>query len=159
MILNFVVLGAGLCEYDDHLIHPKWTNILLFNKGRQWLANTLIKTHSWSNQQCNSYPDHTNTSVRFRPWNHLGLCWEIDVGPPLFTLLQPEMPADGAIRSRYDLIPRSLIELKAPWGRACGPMHSPRVSTWACSLKCNQGHMWQGEDKRLLIQYYFRAPS
>ena len=24
-----------------------------------------------------------------------GLCWEIDAGPPLFALLQPEMPTDG----------------------------------------------------------------
>jgi hypothetical protein len=33
-----------------------------------------------------------NFSVRREPWNCLGSCWEIDAGPPLFILLQSEMP-------------------------------------------------------------------
>jgi hypothetical protein len=41
--------------------------------------------------------NHTNVSVQFQSWNYWRLCWEIDVGPPLFTLLQPEeMMVDGA---------------------------------------------------------------
>jgi hypothetical protein len=43
----------------------------------------------------NSCLDHTKLSIRFQPWNCWGLCSEIDVGPPLFTLLRPEMPTDG----------------------------------------------------------------
>ena len=39
----------------------------------------------------------------------LGLCSRIDLGPPLFTLLQLEMPTDGARIARCDryLVPRS----------------------------------------------------
>ena len=44
-----------------------------------------------------SCPNHTNFSVRFHPRNCWELCWEIDVNPSLFTLLQSEMPMDGAI--------------------------------------------------------------
>ena len=47
------------------------------------------------------------------PWSHqtfrpvptvklLGIMFRIDVGPPLFTLLQPEMPTDGARSCRCD---------------------------------------------------------
>ena len=43
----------------------------------------------------NSSLDHTKLSVQFQPWNCWGSCWGIDVGPPLFTLLQPEMWTDG----------------------------------------------------------------
>jgi hypothetical protein len=41
-------------------------------------------------------PDHTKLSVRLQLWNCWGLCSEIDIGPPFFILLQPEMPTDGA---------------------------------------------------------------
>ena len=47
-------------------------------------------------------PDHTTIYVQFQPWN----CWrsysKINVGPPLFTLLQPEMPTYGVKTSRCD---------------------------------------------------------
>ena len=49
-----------------------------------------------------SCPDHTKLSVQFQPWNRWWLCSEIDVGPPLFTLLQLEMLTDGAWTSRCD---------------------------------------------------------
>ena len=42
-----------------------------------------------------SRPDHTKLFVQSWPWDCWGLCWEIDVGPPLFTLLQPELPTNG----------------------------------------------------------------
>ena len=47
-------------------------------------------------------PDHTKFSFGFQPWNCWGLCSNIDVGPPLFTLLQPEMPTDGVWTSWCD---------------------------------------------------------
>jgi hypothetical protein len=40
-------------------------------------------------------PNGTQIVVRFQPWNCWGLSWEIDVGPPIFTLLQSEMSKDG----------------------------------------------------------------
>ena len=47
----------------------------------------------WCGYMVISCPDHTKLSVRFQPWNCWGLCWEIDVGPPRFTLLQ--LKTDG----------------------------------------------------------------
>ena len=46
----------------------------------------LFQLHGWNNQS----------------WNYWGLCWEIDVGPPLLTLLQPEMPTDDAGSGKCD---------------------------------------------------------
>ena len=43
----------------------------------------------------NSCPDHTKLFVRSQPWDCSGLCQEMDVDPPLFTLLQLEMLTDG----------------------------------------------------------------
>jgi hypothetical protein len=43
-----------------------------------------------------SWPDHTKLSVRFQPWNYRRLCSELDVGPPLFTLLTLETLTDSA---------------------------------------------------------------
>lgn len=40
-------------------------------------------------------PDHTKIYVRLQLWNFWKLCWDIDVGPPLFTLFQPGMPTDS----------------------------------------------------------------
>ena len=56
-----------------------------------------------------SFPDHLKLSVRFQPWNCWGPCSNIDVDPPLFTLLQQEMPTDGVITGWCDrpLMPRS----------------------------------------------------
>jgi hypothetical protein len=51
-------------------------------------------------------PDHTKLSVQLQLWNCWGLCSEIDVGPPLFTLFQPEMSTDGARSGRCDQPPR-----------------------------------------------------
>ena len=39
----------------------------------------------------NSWPDHTKLFVQLHPWNCWGLCWEIDVDPPIFTLLESKM--------------------------------------------------------------------
>jgi hypothetical protein len=47
-------------------------------------------------------PHHTNVSVQFQPWNCWGLWWKIDLGPLLFTLLQPERPKDGVISGMCD---------------------------------------------------------
>ena len=49
-----------------------------------------------------SRPDHTKLSVRFHLWNCWGLCPEVDVGTPLFILLQPKMLTDGAKRGWCD---------------------------------------------------------
>jgi hypothetical protein len=48
------------------------------------------------------FPDHTNISIRFQLWGYCGLCWEVDIGPPLFLLSQLEMPTDGAMSGRCD---------------------------------------------------------
>ena len=63
-----------------------------------------------------SCPDHTKIAVRFRPWTCWGLCWEIDVGPPLFILLQPEMSTDGGVSSGWCGQPllRASIASKCP---------------------------------------------
>ena len=42
-----------------------------------------------------SCSDHTKVSVRFQLWSWWGLCWEMDACPPLFTLLQLEIPSNG----------------------------------------------------------------
>ena len=65
------------------------------------------------------FPQPTQVSQRLMPQSHQtlcsdlavkcwGLCWEIDVHPPLFILLQPKMLMDGAISGRCDqpLMPR-----------------------------------------------------
>ena len=44
----------------------------------------------------------TTNFPSFQPWNCWGLCWEIDAGPPLFTVLQPEMPTDGVWTGRWE---------------------------------------------------------
>ena len=49
-----------------------------------------------------SCPDHTKLSGRFQLRNCWGLCSKIEVGPPLFTLLQPEMLIDGVISDWCD---------------------------------------------------------
>ena len=43
----------------------------------------------------NSCPHHTKLTIQFELWNCSGLWGEIDVGSPLFTLLQLEMPTNG----------------------------------------------------------------
>ena len=47
-------------------------------------------------------PNDTKLFVCFQLGNCWGLCWEIDVGPLLFTLLQPEMLKDDAISGQCD---------------------------------------------------------
>ena len=52
----------------------------------------LCTIKKWANRpivQMNSCPDHTKLSIQFQPWKYLRLYSEIDVEPPLFTLLQP----------------------------------------------------------------------
>ena len=67
-----------------------------------------------------SSPDHTKLSFRFQSWNCWGLCSNIDVGPPLFTLLQLEMPTDGARSDRCD-------EPHKPW--------SHQIFLWVPAMK------------------------
>ena len=40
-------------------------------------------------------PNHTKLCIWCQPRNCWGLCWETNADPPLFTLLQSEMPMDG----------------------------------------------------------------
>ena len=55
-----------------------------------------------ANLNSDSCFDHTKFSVQFQPWNCWRLCSGIDVGPPPFTLLQPEMPTDGVWTGQCD---------------------------------------------------------
>ena len=68
--------------------HPVW----MWEMSENILWNTFSPT-------C---PDQTKLSIQFQLWNCFGLCLGIDVGPPLFTLLQPEMPTDGVWTGRCD---------------------------------------------------------
>ena len=52
-----------------------------------------------------------------------GLCWEVDVCPPPFTLLQPEMPMDGVISGWCDQ-PHTLQHASD----FVGNKHSPRLA-------------------------------
>jgi hypothetical protein len=58
------------------------------------------QNHNLANRE--SCPDHTKLSVWFQLWNCWGLCSDLDVGAPLFTLLQLEMPTDGVSTGRCD---------------------------------------------------------
>ena len=71
---------------------------------REWLPPPLNDLHIspfyyFSHLSC---PKHTKLSIRFKPWNFWGLCSRIDVGPPVFTLLQHEMPTDGVWTDQCD---------------------------------------------------------
>ena len=61
-----------------------------------------------------SCSDHSQIFVHFQTWNCWGLCLGIDVGPPLLTLLRPEMPTDGARSGRCD---QPLMPLSHPYVR------------------------------------------
>jgi hypothetical protein len=50
------------------------------------ISNVQIALSCWSHN-----PKFPSSS---KPWNCWGLCWYINVGPPLFTLLQLEIPTD-----------------------------------------------------------------
>ena len=67
-----------------------------------WCYNWLVRSASHA-------PITPNFFIRFQLWNCWGLCLQLDVAPPLFTLLQPEMPTDGVITGWCDrpLMPRS----------------------------------------------------
>ena len=58
----------------------------------------------------NSCPDHTKIIIRVQPWRCWGVCWEIDVGPLLFTLLRLEMTMCGVWTDQCD---QPLV----PWSR------------------------------------------
>ena len=64
-----------------------------------WVGSVAILVATWSETQShldqNSCPHHTKLSVQFEPWICWGFSWEIDVGSPLFTLLQLDMPTNG----------------------------------------------------------------
>ena len=85
-------------------------------------------------------PDHTKVSVWFQLWNCWRLCWEIDVGPSLFTLIQPKMFADGA-RSGwcdYPLIWLRVREIKVEVNRQCWvlvfALHTTRSNVYGLTL-------------------------
>jgi hypothetical protein len=70
---------------------------------------------------CASCPDHTKLSVWLQLWNCWGLCFNLDVGRPLFTLLQTEMPTDGVSTGRCD---QPLTARRSPACLpACGRTH------------------------------------
>ena len=72
--------------------------------GQQPLGHFLLSPHNFmviyspwlacevalKLQHHESCLDHTRLSIRFQLWNCWGLGSKIDIGPPLFTLLQPE---------------------------------------------------------------------
>ena len=69
---------------------PEWLVVKLT------VGSTGANWSSWKRERGrDSDPDHTKVSVRFQPWSCWGLRSELDVSPPLFTLLQSEMPTDG----------------------------------------------------------------
>ena len=101
----------------------------------------------------NSCPDHTKLSVRFEPWSCWGLCWEIDVGPPRFTLLQSEMPTKWCLNlsmwsAPQSFLPTWLIFMLLDGQRShvgCGLVRnscpdltklSVRFETWSCWGLC-----------------------
>ena len=79
-------------------------------------------------------PDHTTIYVQFQPWN----CWrsysKINVGPPLFTLLQPEMPTYGV--KLAGVINPSVLENNRPishcnaTGGPTGPSDQRNLNEW-----------------------------
>ena len=53
-----------------------------------WSAPQSSRVHVGSNLQCPNctklFESQPKVPTRFEPWNCWGLCWEIDVGPPLY---------------------------------------------------------------------------
>ena len=63
-----------------------------------------------------SCPGYTKLSIWFQPWNWWGLCSEVDVGPPLSTLLQLEMLTYGAKSGWCD---QPFAQVEVAHGRKC----------------------------------------
>jgi hypothetical protein len=70
------------CLAEVHLVDP---NTCIF-KSNKWGINYYFPLNHLGVKSC---PDHTKVSIWFQLWNCWGSCSEIDVGTPLFTLLQP----------------------------------------------------------------------
>ena len=72
-----------------------WLNRIFFFTLRYitWiqLEQLVDFLKSWTSTSyfSNSCLDHTKLSIQCHPWNCPGICWELDVAPPFFTLLWP----------------------------------------------------------------------
>ena len=105
MWMSVIIIQAEADTMSKMTLTNSWCRP--FAIGLNWLKHKVI-THippllSWkTNSLALLMPDHTKVPVRFQPWNGWGLCWEIDVGQPLFTLLQLEMPTDDVWIGRCD---------------------------------------------------------
>ena len=87
-----------------HFLNPRKRHVLRWDWTTWWALPTprMIVTVGSGRVGSGvvSCPNHTKLSIRFQLWNCWGLCLGKDVGSPLFTLLQPEMPMDGARSGR-----------------------------------------------------------
>ena len=85
--------------YSPYNIIPEWCLRSPTGPGPLSLMLICIYIHvSWNSGRTSttaSGPDHTNLSVRFNPEIDGDYVWEIDVGPPLFTLLQLKILTEG----------------------------------------------------------------
>ena len=84
----------GLCwEIGDG---PTTFHTITARDANIWCQKWLV----WSAFRA---PITPNFSIWFSTWNWWGLCWEVDVGPPLFTLfLQPKMLTNDVRIDRCD---------------------------------------------------------
>ena len=78
-----------MCHWLRVSVMQRW-----FQLHRKESVNLLLQTirHASTTRA----PITPNSPSCFQPWHCWRLCWEIDVGPPLFTLLQPKMLTNGA---------------------------------------------------------------
>ena len=94
--LRYILMDSSKMIGDFHEVSMNINR--LFFKLNRFICNLAVGSpHSLSQT-----PITPKISIQFQPWNWWGLCWELDVGPPLFTLLQPEMPTDGVWTSWCD---------------------------------------------------------
>ena len=107
----------GLCAHDM-ILEMSWGGLQTLSFGLSqlhghgsWLvcevALTAIKL--WAD----SCPNRTKIFVRSQLWN----CWDMDVGAPFYTLLQPEMPTDGVGTGRCDQPLRANLEVGVQFWR------------------------------------------
>ena len=86
--------GPGRVYVEKYMLAHHFSHY--YSQRCQWM---VFKLAGAIGPSCH---DHTKISVRFRLWNCWGLCWEIDVGPSLFTSLQLKMPTNGVRTDRCD---------------------------------------------------------
>lgn len=76
----------------------------------------------------------------FQPWNCWRLCcWEIDVGPPFFTLFQPEMLTNGARTGWSDQPINMLLSMLLIWNFAT-PIALPIFRSLVCLVDVGRPH-------------------